>query len=101
MKFTPRPWTQEEDAILKQHYPSMGMRVQTMFSNRSYESVRTRAARLGLRADDAPQDWRKRQRRAVDPTPEEIEQRKHEIYRRSIEASLGYDRLLRYGEYAQ
>lgn len=101
MKFLPRAYTPEEDAILRKHYPKMGFRIAKLIPNRTLDSIRRRARTLGIKVDATYTDWSLTQRREPDPTPEEIRERAESLYRQSIEASRGYDRLLRYGEYAQ
>lgn len=42
------PWTAEEDALLREEYPEIGLKVAEKMPNRTYNSIRGRVQALGL-----------------------------------------------------
>jgi hypothetical protein len=87
------PWTPDEEALLRRHYPTLGssgMHAAGMLEHRSNKSIQMRAHHLGLRmlgeAYAGAQrekllayNAKKRLGRMIDPTPEEIVRRCAEI----------------------
>ena len=50
-------WTDEEDAILREHYTAMGTMVSSLLPNRSISSIRTRAYALGIPSKKVFSTW--------------------------------------------
>lgn len=47
--FARHAWTAAEDALLREHYPTMGVRVRALMPTRTGGSISSRASVLGLR----------------------------------------------------
>jgi len=50
-----RPWTEEEESLLRENYPNVSIRALSEMLGRSIPSVEGKARRLGLRKPDARQ----------------------------------------------